>query len=161
MRDRRAEIGNLLGSLEMMFGEIPQQMTQSFFALRDMTSGVAKFRRFAALDPQSDAAKRFVAVEDWLNNGVPLSVPVGRECFLDWVVDDVLRHRGWQPGGIIFDPKEVRQPALVVSAQRDTVVRHVASEPLAEALPSARNFSHLLAPPLTLATFAPKVLQRT
>jgi len=138
MRDRRAEIGNLLGSLEMMFGEIPQQMTQSFFALRDMTSGVAKFRRFAALDPQSDAAKRFVAVEDWLNNGVPLSVPVGRECFLDWVVDDVLRHRGWQPGGIIFDPKEVRQPALVVSAQRDTVVRHVASEPLAEALPSAR-----------------------
>jgi polyhydroxyalkanoate synthase len=32
----------------------------------------------------------------------------------------------------------VRQPALVVSAQRDTVVRRAASEPLAEALGDAR-----------------------
>ena len=140
MRERRAEIVQLIASLQVMFGVIPQQRTQSFFALRDMDSGVAKFRRFAAMDPMSEAAKRFVAVEDWLNNGVPLSVPVGRECFLDWVIDDALRHQGWAPGGIVFDPTAVEQPALVVSAQRDTVVRRTASEPLATALPSA----HLL-----------------
>lgn len=138
MRDRRVEVVNLMASLEMMFGVIPPQMTQSFFALRDMASGVAKFRRFAQMDPFGEAAQRFVAVEDWLNAGSPLSVKVGRECFLDWVSDDALRRRGWCPGGVVFDPTEVEQPALVVSAQRDTVVRRTASEPLAEALPSAQ-----------------------
>ena len=138
MRERRAEIVQLMSSLEVMFGVIPQQMTQSFFALRDMASGVGKYRRFAALDPLSDAARRFVAVEDWLNNGVPLSVPVGRECFFDWVMDDALRQGQWRPSGLAFDPTAVEQPAFVVCAQRDTVVRRAASEPLAAALPSAQ-----------------------
>ena len=137
MRERRVEVAQMMTSFDVLFGVIPPQMTQSFFALRDMASGVAKFRRFAALDPLSDAAKRFVAVEDWLNNGVPLPVPVGRECFLDWVTDDALQRGEWCPSGIVFDPLTVFQPALVVSAQRDTVVRRAASEPLAAALPSA------------------------
>ncbi len=138
MRERRAEIVQLMASMQMMFGVIPQQMTQSFFALRDMASGVAKFRRFAALDPLSKAAKRFVAVEDWLNNGVPLSIPVARECFFDWVMDDALRQGQWRPSEIAFDPKMVEQPAFVVCAQRDTVVRRAASEPLAAVLPKAK-----------------------
>ena len=138
MRERRAEVVSTLQTMEMLFGEIPPQMTQSFFALRDMSSGVSKFRRLAVMDPTSDEAKRFVAVEDWLNDGIPLAPPVSRECFLEWVTDDTLRKDGWAPGGTTFLPSEVTQPALVVSAQKDTVVRRAASEPLADALANAR-----------------------
>lgn len=138
MRERRAEVVTLLASMEMLFGMIPPQMTQSFFALRDMSSGVSKFRRFAALDPASPEAQRFVAVEDWLNNGIPLSPRVGRECFLEWVTDDTPRKGKWAPDGMVFDVADVGQTALVVSAQRDTVVRRAASEPLAKALGNAR-----------------------
>ncbi len=138
MRERRTEVVNTLESMEMLFGVIPPQMTQSFFALRDMSSGVSKFRRFAALDPASPEARRFVAVEDWLNNGIPLSSRVGRECFLEWVTDDAPRKKKWAPNGLTFDVSAVAKTALVVSAQRDTVVRRAASEPLAEALANAR-----------------------
>ena len=138
MRERRAEVVQSLSSMEMLFGVIPPQMTQSFFALRDMSSGAAKFRKFAAQDMKSASARRFVAVEDWLNDGIPLAPKVGRECFLEWVTDDALRHGRWKPGGVAFDPGDVPQSALVVSAQRDTVVRRAASEPLADALGNAR-----------------------
>lgn len=137
MRERRAEVVQALATMEMMFGVIPPQMTQSFFALRDLSSGVAKFKRFAASDPASLEAQRFVAVEDWLNEGVPLSPSVGRECFLEWITDDAPRNGRWMPGGLAFASGAVTRPTLVVSAQRDTVVRRAASEPLAEALPKA------------------------
>ena len=138
MRERRAEVVQLLDSMEMLFGVIPAQMTQSFFALRDMSSGVSKFRRFAGLDQHGAEARRFVAVEDWLNNGIPLAPRVGRECFLEWVTDDTPRKGKWAPNGVVFNAADVTQEALVVSAQRDTVVRRAASEPLATALGNAR-----------------------
>ncbi len=137
MRERRVEVLGLLNSLTLLFGVIPAQMTQSFFALRDLKSGVSKFRKFAALDPMCPEARRFVAVEDWLNNGIPLSPHVGRECFLEWVADDALRKGQWTPGGTAFIPQEITQEALVVCAQKDTVVRCAASEPLADALTNA------------------------
>jgi poly(3-hydroxyalkanoate) synthetase len=117
---------------------IPPQITQSFFAMRDLSSGANKFRRFALLDPASAEAKRFVAVEDWLNDGVPLAPPVGRECFLEWITDNALAKGAWSPCGSPFEAAEITHPALVVSAQRDTVVRRAASEPLADVLPDAR-----------------------
>jgi len=138
MQDRRLEVIGLLNNLSILFGVVPAQMTQSFFALRDLKSGVAKFRRFASMAPNSSEARRFVAVEDWLNNGIPLSPIVARECFVDWVSDDALRKGGWKPGETAFNAEEVIQSALVVSAQRDTVVRRAASEPLADALIDGR-----------------------
>lgn len=138
MRARRAEVLQMLATVEAMFGVIPPQMTQSFFALRDLASGGAKFRRFAGLDATSAEAKRFVAVEDWLNDGTPLAPPVGRACFLDWITDNALAEGRWSPNGTPFDPAAIHHPALVVSAQRDTVVRSGASEPLAQVLPDAR-----------------------
>lgn len=138
MRERRGEVLQMLASVEALFGVIPPQITQSFFALRDLSSGANKFRRFAGLDPTSTEAKRFVAVEDWLNDGVPLAPPVGRECFLEWITDNALAKGGWSPCGAAFHASDIRHPALVVSAQRDTVVRRAASEPLADVLPDAR-----------------------
>ena len=138
MRERRGEVMQMLSSVEALFGVIPPQITQSFFAMRDLSSGATKFRRFAQLDPASAEAKRFVAVEDWLNDGVPLAPPVGRECFLEWITDNALARGKWSPGGAAFDASQIRHPALVVSAQRDTVVRRAASEPLADVLPDAR-----------------------
>ncbi len=141
MQAKQAEVAGLLNSLDMMFGVIPAQITRSFFALRDIGSSAAKFHGFAALDPVSEAAKRFVAVEDWLNNGIALTVPVGRECFLGWVAGDTLRKGLWTPGGKTFSPENISAPALVVTAQKDTVVRRTAAEPLTKALQAVTPLS--------------------
>ena len=141
MKGRRAEMTGTLATTELLLGEVPPPMTQSFFAVRDLASGVRKYRQFAAIDMDSAEARRFVAVEDWLNDGVPLAPKVARECFLGWLIDDTLRHGGWSPGGEAFRAEDVPHPALVVSAQRDSVVRVAASEPLAAALPNATLLS--------------------
>ena len=54
-------------------GEVPVDLLQIFFAMLDPTLVERKFRRFATLDPESDDALDFVAVEDWANDGMPLA----------------------------------------------------------------------------------------
>ena len=60
-------------------GTLPVDMLQTLFAALDPDGIAQKFRHFSTLDPNSDAATRFVALEDWLNDGVPLAAPVARE----------------------------------------------------------------------------------
>ena len=49
---------------------------QSLFALVNPMQAALKFQKLARLDPDGPAARLFVALEDWLADGVPM--PVGR-----------------------------------------------------------------------------------
>ena len=63
---------------------LPIDMLQVLFALLDPWGVADKYRGFARLDPASERATLFVALEDWLNDGVPLAAPVARECLGGW-----------------------------------------------------------------------------
>ena len=67
-----------------LWGELPVDLLQAAFASLDPLLAARKFIRFADLDPSSEAAATFVALEDWLNDGVPLAAPVARACIEDW-----------------------------------------------------------------------------
>ena len=58
-------------------GCAPVDMLQGFFASLDPLAVIAKYARFADLPPEHPKARAFVAVEDWLNDGVPLAGPGG------------------------------------------------------------------------------------
>ncbi|MBL4719543.1 MAG: alpha/beta hydrolase, partial [Alphaproteobacteria bacterium] len=64
------------------FGELPVDVIQMLFFMLDPFSGVQKFSAFASAAP--DAAARFIALEDWLNDGAPLTAGVARECLRGW-----------------------------------------------------------------------------
>ena len=53
---------------------------QSLFAMVEPGGVADKYRSFASLPPNSERAKLFVALEDWLNDGVPLAADVARTC---------------------------------------------------------------------------------
>ncbi|MCZ6764213.1 MAG: dienelactone hydrolase family protein, partial [Alphaproteobacteria bacterium] len=57
-------------------GELPVYAIQALFATHDPFLVLRKFRAFADIDPESDKAATFVALEDWLNDGVALAGPV-------------------------------------------------------------------------------------
>ena len=61
-------------------GELPVDVIQAMFSSLDPYLTADKFRRFAALSADSEKAREFVALEDWLNDGVPLVGSVAREC---------------------------------------------------------------------------------
>ena len=125
-------------------GALPIEVIQSLFFMLDPFSAERKFRHFAALDPNGDKARAFVALEDWVNDGVPLTAAVAHDCARSWYGENEPARGQWQIGGRTVDPKRLRAPALVVVPSRDRIVPPSSAEPLAAALEGAT----VLRPPL-------------
>ncbi len=113
---------------------VPVEMVQSFFFLIDPFLAERKFVRLARLDPDSDAARSFVALEDWINDGVPLGLAVAHDCIRRWYRDNEPVRGTWQIAGRRVQPRLLRRPALVVIPGHDRIVPPPSAEPLAAAL---------------------------
>jgi polyhydroxyalkanoate synthase len=113
-------IGRSMDPLFQILGEMPVDVLQSFFASLDPLSILAKFRRFA--DIQGDQARRFVALEDWLNDGVGLAAPVARECLTQWYGENTPAHGKWLIAGEPVRPEALTLPALAMIPSSDRIV---------------------------------------
>ena len=83
---------------------LPVDALQMLFALLDPWGVAEKYRAFARLDPESERARLFVALEDWLNDGVPLAAPVARECLGGWYGENTPARGEWRIAGLAVDP---------------------------------------------------------
>ncbi len=116
---------------------VPVDMLQTLFALDDPTAVAEKFRRFGQLDPAGAAACLFVALEDWLNDGVPLSGATARDCLREWYRDNLPARGAWLVAGLAIDPGSIRMPAFVAVPRRDRIVPPESARALASRLPVA------------------------
>lgn len=119
-------------------GEMPVDLLQLLFAGLDPYLALKKFQGLAALDPASPEAVAFVALEDWVNDGVPLAAPVAHECLAGWYGRNDTAHGEWRIGGRAVDPAAVASPALVVVPDRDRIVPPKSALALAHAIPGAK-----------------------
>jgi polyhydroxyalkanoate synthase subunit PhaC len=119
------------------YGELPVDIIQSLFSALDPFLVTRKFIDFARTDPASEAAEDFVALEDWLNDGVPLSGPVAHECMGGWYRRNTPHRNAWRVGDTDIIPRNIDTPALVLVPQRDRIVPPASAHALAEALPNA------------------------
>jgi polyhydroxyalkanoate synthase len=101
---------------------VPVEALQSLFFALDPFLAERKFIRFAGLDPEGAEARGFVALEDWINDGVPLAAGVARECAHLWYGDNAPARGLWRVAGALVVPQEWRRPALVVLPGRDRIV---------------------------------------
>jgi len=118
-------------------GTVPVDVIQYLFFILDPFGAERKFARFAALDPDSEEARTFVALEDWVNDGVPLALEVARECMRSWYAGNEPSRGVWRVGGQRVDPELLNRPALVVVPGRDRIVPPSSAEPLATAIGDA------------------------
>jgi polyhydroxyalkanoate synthase len=95
---------------------------QTLFASLDPFGIAEKFRGFAKLDQASPTARRFVALEDWLNDGVPLSAPVARQCIGGWYGRNEPAGLAWRVAGQVVDPALWQGPAFAAIPHRDRIV---------------------------------------
>ena len=118
---------------------VPVDLIQLFFASLDPTLTDRKFRRFASLDPTSDAAELFVAIEDWNNGGAPLTAAVARECLGDWYGENLTARGEWMVGGVTIDPATIEHRTLVVAPRADRIVPPASALALGHALPNSQT----------------------
>ncbi|MBV9862623.1 MAG: alpha/beta fold hydrolase [Alphaproteobacteria bacterium] len=135
-----ALLGSVAAPLAALCGNrrpVPVAALQALFLSVDPFLAERKFRRFAALDPAGPEARAFVALEDWVNDGVPLALAVAQECARSWYGDNAPARGTWRCGRTRVQPQRLRQPALVVVPSRDRLVPPCSAEPLAAAIPGA------------------------
>src|SRR3546814_9583320 len=96
----------LIAPLLEVAGEMPVDLLQRLFASLDPQLVVRKFLAFGRLDAASRKAEEFVALEDWLNDGVPLAAPVARECPGRWSGDNATPRGQWRSAGCPVDPRQ-------------------------------------------------------
>ncbi|MGA3000099.1 MAG: alpha/beta fold hydrolase [Acetobacteraceae bacterium] len=114
---------------------VPVDLLQALFALDDPVAVAEKFRQFGRLDQDSAAARLFVALEDWLNDGVPLSGTTARECMSSWYRDNLPGSGQWRVAGLAIDPASISVPAFAAVPRRDHIVPPDSARALAYLLP--------------------------
>ena len=133
-------LGELAQWLPVFFGSsepLPVAVIQMLFLALDPLLAERKFIRFSTLDPAGAAARGFVALEDWINDGVPLAHQVALECAGSWYRDNAPARGAWQIDGRPVWPGDVTVPSLVVLPRRDRIVPPRSAAPLATAIPGA------------------------
>lgn len=112
-------------------------LLQAMFASLDPTLAGRKFRGFARLDPSSEDARRFVELEDWLNDGVPLAGPVMKEVLSSWYGTNDPARLAWRVSGTVIDPARISCRALALIPGQDRIVPPDSARALARAIPGA------------------------
>ena len=137
---RARRLGGLLPGLEPLLaatGALPVDVLQALFAALDPFAIAEKYRGFAALDQASERARRFVALEDWLNDGVALAAPVAREVLGGWYGANAPARGEWRVAGEVVDPGRLAMPAFLAIPSRDRIVPPASALALARSLPGA------------------------
>jgi len=138
---RAQALAALLPGLEPVLqarGALPVDILQTLFATLDPWGIAAKFRAFGGMDPASPRARLFVALEDWLNDGIPLAAPVAREALAGWYGRNEPGRGCWRVAGTVVEPAALAVPAFLAIPQGDRIVPPASAAALAARIPAAR-----------------------
>lgn len=113
---------NSARSLCETLGYVPMEVLQSGFWRLDPGRTISKFERFSTLDPDSDAARDFVALEDWANGGAPLTLAAGRDSFERLFGANDTGAGRWSVGGKAITPDLVTCPTIDIVSLNDRIV---------------------------------------
>ena len=125
-------------------GELPVDALQSLFAALDPFLAARKFRALAGMAEDNPKFAGFVALEDWLNDGVALSAPVARETLVGWYGENTPARGRWTLAGRAVLPQALDLPCLCVVPGQDRIVPPASANALADKL----KYVERLAPPL-------------
>ncbi|MFO1242111.1 MAG: alpha/beta fold hydrolase [Rickettsiales bacterium] len=120
----------------------PGEWMALFFYLLDPWRFENKFIQFSKIPDDIEAA-HFVAIEQWVNDCVPLTKGVAKNCLIDWTLNNKLAQEEWYIMKRAVEPKYITAPTLIVAPQHDTVVPPTSAHGLAAMMPNTT----LLEPP--------------
>jgi len=101
-------------------GLLPMEVLQCAFWNLDPARTIAKFEAFASLEGAE--ARTFVMLEDWANDGPPISEAAALEMFESLFGADSPGTGKWSVGGAIVAPESLPIPLLNIVSTTDRIV---------------------------------------
>ena len=134
----RETLEKLITSCGEVFGGVPKDVLNTLFFMRDPLQALRKFPAFRTLDLATPRARLFVALEDWLNDGVLLVQDAARTLLIDWSLDDHLAGGRWIVAGEPLTVGALQTPILAVASKADTLVPYASATSLFADTPRAK-----------------------
>ncbi len=121
-RQGLAELWRSAEPIARELGALPMEVLQTAFWRLDPARTVAKFEMLGRLEADSDKARAFIALEDWANDGPPLTYGAGRELVETLFGANASGEGHWEVGGRIADPAALACPVLDIVSATDRIV---------------------------------------
>lgn len=119
--DNGQKLKEIIQNLSHAFGNLPFIFLQSLFAAIDPNQFQSKFLRFSQMDPLSNTAQQFVAIEDWLNDGQPLTGPAADDLLVKWHVQNHIMNGKWRINDTQIDARKITIPGMFACGKSDTI----------------------------------------
>lgn len=103
-------------------GVLPMEILQAAFWRLDPERTIAKYEAHGARDPADPRSQAFVRLEDWANDGPPLTRGAARDLFLNLFAEDRPGKGEWRVDGTTIDPKGLSMPVLEIASTTDHIV---------------------------------------
>jgi polyhydroxyalkanoate synthase subunit PhaC len=129
---RLAQLWSQSRPVSEQLGLLPMEVLQAAFWSLDPARTVAKFEGFATMEGQ--AARNFVALEDWANDGPPLGFAAAEELFEAFFVADAPGSGAWRVAGREIDAAALACPVLNIMSRTDRIVPLASAPPIGEPL---------------------------
>jgi polyhydroxyalkanoate synthase len=113
-------------------GLVPMEILQTGFWSLDPKRTIAKYADFLDLDEDSAEFRGFVTVEDWANEGSPLTLAAGRDLALGCYAENMTANGQWSIGGTLVNVDKLDCPTLAIASTSDRIVPAATTPPLAE-----------------------------
>lgn len=102
-------------------GLLPVEVLQTAFWSIDPDRTVAKFAALPGKAGDADRLAQFVALEDWANDGAPLTFGAGEDLFERFVAADQTGQGQWRLCGRLVDPAQLPCPSFQITAAADRI----------------------------------------
>ncbi len=127
---------NNLASVKILLGnsgKIPAAFIQAMFYYLHANLIGHKFELYPFLNVGSYTKEEFLAVENWVNDGISMTKSVAQECFIGWVHKNNVAKLKWKTKGKIVTPIAIEHlPAFFAIPKKDNIVPPQCAFPLSE-----------------------------
>ncbi|QUT03928.1 alpha/beta fold hydrolase [Sphingobium phenoxybenzoativorans] len=133
--DAREEVARLWSNAKPVcarLGYVPMEVLQSGFWSLDPARTIRKYAAFGDMAPGSHAEQAFLALEDWANEGPPLTYAAGEQLFEHLYAGNATGLGQWTIGGQHASVTDLPCPTLSIASLTDRIVPAASSPVLDE-----------------------------
>ncbi len=111
---------------------LPAETIHTLFHLANPYAFQTKLRDFQRMKAGSREMQDFLAIEEWVQDGVPMTRGVAEDCLIAWGQENHTAKLKWRACGRVVNPSQLSMPVFIAVPAEDRIVPASCALPLAK-----------------------------